>query len=408
MKHSPHLMAGILSVIILLAALIGFNSYAQLLEKRYVNALAPLGLPESRNGIALQDAALQQPDLLPLYGSSELTLLRTSFEANNFYAGYPTGFTVFEVANLGASSITMAQSLAMLAPDLRGKKVVISLSPANFALNMSPAPFYKGNYSRLHAYGMIFSPYLSMRVKKAAAHSMLLHPETLQDDPFLRFTLRQMASSRLGRLLYYLLWPLGEFQTGIMRLQDHAAVISFILTHHIDPHVFKSHRPMDWAAIQDRALAEQKQHSFNNPYGIEDSKWWIYSHVIKDPVHPGSRDKKFVWRVCNHPEWADFKILLEVLQESGAKPLVLSRPMNVRLWEALGVSEQAQNTYYSKLQEAVAPFHVQAVDFRGYGTNIYFSIDQGSHTSRAGWVYIDQVLNDFYHGQLRPVPLTGP
>jgi len=108
-----------------------------------------------------------------------------------------------------------------------------------------------------------------------------------------------------------------------------------------------------------------------------------------------------MWKVYNHPEWTDFKILMEVLRESGAQPLILSRPMNVRLWEALGVSQQAQNTYYTKFQEAVAPYHMQVMDFRQYGTDIYFSIDDGSHTSRAGWIYINQALNDFYHGQLR-------
>jgi len=280
MKQSLHLIAGITSLIILGLVLIGFNFYAQTLEQRHVNALAPLKLPAARNGTALQHAALQQADLLPLYGSSELTLLDTSFKANNFFATYPTDFMVFEVANLGASSITIAQSLATLGPDLRGKKIVISLSPADYTINMSPAPYYKENYSRLHVYGMIFSPYLSMNIKKSAARSMLLQPKTLQDDPFLKFTLSQIATSKQGRLLYYLLWPLGELQTEIMRLQDHAAVVSLILSRRIELHVPHTRKTLDWAGIHTQALAEQKQHSLNNPYGIEDSKWWVYSSGI--------------------------------------------------------------------------------------------------------------------------------
>ncbi len=405
MKQSPHLTAGITSLVVLALALIGFNFYAQTLEQRYVNALAPLSLPETINGIALQHAALQQADLLPLYGSSELTLLDTQYEANNFFAKYPTGFTVFKVANLGASSLTMAQDLATLGPDLRGKKIVVTLSPANFIINMNPAPFYKENYSRLHAYGMIFSPYLSLNIKSEAARSMLLHPDTLQDDPFLDFTLNQIATpSMRSQLLYDLLWPLGKLQTEILRLQDHAAVVSIILSRSIAPNIPHTPATLDWASIHARALAEQKQHTLNNPFGIEDSKWWYYSYLKTDPIHPGSRDKKFIYRVMNHPEWGDFKILMEVLQAYGAKPLILTTPMNVRVWEALGVSEQAQNTYYTKLQDVIAPYGAQVMDFRQYGTYIYFSIDHGSHASRAGWVYIDQALNDFYHGQLRRAP----
>ncbi len=76
--------------------------------------------------------------------------------------------------------------------------------------------------------------------------------------------------------------------------------------------------------------------------------------------------------------------------------------MNVHLWEALGVSEQAQNIYYGKLNKIVNRYHMPLVDYQQYGTDIYFSIDQSSHTSREGWVYVDQILDSFYHGQLQP------
>jgi hypothetical protein len=74
---------------ILIASLIGFNYYAQALEFRYVNALAPLNLTQMENGDALQRAALQKPDLLMMYGSSELTLLPTPYQAINFSQNIP-------------------------------------------------------------------------------------------------------------------------------------------------------------------------------------------------------------------------------------------------------------------------------------------------------------------------------
>jgi D-alanine transfer protein len=399
-KSTPHLTSAILAILLLGAALAKFQSYARSLEQRYANALAPLNLPLTYNGIAVQRAALHKPDLLPVYGSSELTLLDNSYEANNFFRTYPTGFAVFEVANLGASSLTLAQDLASLGPDLRGKKIVISISPADFTMGNSPAPFYKYNYSRLHAYAMIFSPQLSLDLKTAAARSMLLHPETLSNDPFMRFTLEQLAASRLGGVFYYLLWPLGELQTQIMSMQDHAAAVALIEEHDIQPHVPRIPQMINWAGIHAAALAKQEKHTSNNPFGVEDFKWWVYAHVLTHPIHPGSGDKKFVERVLTHPEWADFQILLRVLYELDARPLILSRPMNVRLWQALGVSEQAQNTYYEKLNSVTAPYHMQVVNLRQYGTDIYFSIDQGSHTSREGWVYIDQILDDFYHNRI--------
>jgi len=84
----------------------------------------------------------------------------------------------------------------------------------------------------------------------------------------------------------------------------------------------------------------------------------------------------------------------------GAEPLILSRPINGRFWEAVGVSEQAQDAYYTKLHAVVDPYHMTLVDYQQYANDIYFSIDNVSHTSRYGWIYVDQTLDEFFHGNL--------
>ena len=401
MRSTSHLYAGIISILILILILTGFSYYARSLEERYVNALAPLDLSQTINGIALQRAALHQSDLLPLYGSSEITMIDTSYDAEKFFAKYPAGFTVFQVANLGAASLTMAQDLAALGPDLRGKKIVISFSPGDFTMSKLPPEYYAGNFSLLHAYEMIFSPYLSITLKIDAAKRMLDFPNTLQSDSFLHFAIIQMTrQSKANRFLYYLSWPLGELQIATMRWQDHAEVIIYLWSHPTDPNVQRIPQTIDWSAAFLSALAEQKQHTLNNSFGIEDDRWWAYQNIVTKPVLAGSEDVKFINRVEQHPEWIDLDILLRVIQELDAQPLILGRPMNVHVWEAVGVSEQAQNIYYVKLNDIVNQYHMPLVDYRQYGIDIYFSMDQGAHTSRYGWVYVDQTLDEFFHGNL--------
>jgi len=402
MKRTPHLTAGIISVIILVAGMFGFNFYAESLESKYINALAPLDIQQARNGSALQRAAIQQPDLLPVYGSSEITMVDTNYQANIFFRDYPTGFAVIDVANLGMSSITMAQNLVALGPALKGRKVVISITPAPFTMGALSEQYYAGNYTRLHAYELIFSPYLSLDVKSAAAKRMLDFPSTLQADPFLKLTLSALNKpSLLTRAFYFIAWPFGELQTIVMNLQDHAAVLAYLNSHSLSPDVQHQPQTIDWNSTLAAASAEQKQHTLNNQYGVEDTKWKNYEPLLSKPIVPGSGDKRFIRDVQSAREWDDLKILLSVLQELDAQPLILSRPMNVHLWEALGVSEQAQNNFYTKLHEVTAPYDVQVIDYREYGTDIYFSIDQAAHTSRKGWVYVDQTLDDFYHDRLR-------
>ncbi len=74
--------------------------------------------------------------------------------------------------------------------------------------------------------------------------------------------------------------------------------------------------------------------------------------------------------------------------------------MNVPLWERIGVSEQAQNTYYEKLHSVVEPYGLPIIDLHQYGTIKYFSMDLASHASRKGWIYVDQTLDAIYHGRL--------
>ena len=405
MRTTSHLNAGIISILMIILGLIGLDLYARSLEGRYVNALAPLDLTQTINGIALQRAALYQSDLLPVYGSSEITTIDTPYEAEKFFATYPTGFTVFQVANLGAQSLTIAQDLAALGPDLDGKKIVISFSPANFTMGQLPQDYYAGNFSPLHAYEMIFSPYLSSALKTDAAKRMLDFPATLQNDSFLDFAIIQLTStSRANRMLYDLSWPLGELQIMTMRLQDHAEVISYLRSHPVNADVEKIPQLINWSAEFSSALTEQKQHTVNNnTLGIDESRWWShYQQLETQPARAGSGDKGFINRVQHHLEWTDLDILLRVLKELNAQPLILSRPMNIHVWEAVGISEQAQDTYYVKLNEIANRYHVPLIDYQQYGTDIYFSVDEAAHTSRYGWVYVDQTLDSFFHGRIEP------
>ena len=103
----------------------------------------------------------------------------------------------------------------------------------------------------------------------------------------------------------------------------------------------------------------------------------------------------------NHStEWTDFELALQILTELGAKPLILSRPIDGPIWDALGVSALARNAYYDKLQKTVALYGFSFVDFENHDNDKYFSVDPGSHCSPEGWIYVDQTLDQFFHGNL--------
>ncbi len=69
---STHLTPALITILLIAALLTGSTQYAEWLENRYVHALAPKVFNQKYLGSALQRAAFRQPDLLPMYGSSEL------------------------------------------------------------------------------------------------------------------------------------------------------------------------------------------------------------------------------------------------------------------------------------------------------------------------------------------------
>lgn len=402
-KALPHLLPALAAILILIGLLVGGGLYARTVELKYVDALAPNRLKQTDAGSALQEAAFRQPDLLPVYGSSEMYEEKDENSADQFFQTYPTGFTVFEVAASGMTSLEIAQNLAALGPEIKGKKVVISFTPSMFTSTAVSEKYYAGDFSRLHANEMVFNPSISFGLKQRIASRMLDYPDTFADDPILGFALQNLASrSPLNFLLYYLSIPVGRLQTQVIRLQDHWEVLNWIYSHPqtLLPIPRKTYS-IDWKAEMSRAQKLQTKLTYNNPFGIENNKWNRHPHLkLGNDIYPFIGDEQFVQELSNSKEWEDFELLLSVLKETGAQPLLLSRPLNGAMWNAFGVSLSARQVFYDRLQATVQPYGFPLVDFYDQDTNRLFSIDLYSHTSRLGWVYVDQTLDAFYHGKI--------
>jgi len=402
MKY-PHLASALLAILLTGTSLFSWSTYASSLEDRYIHVLVPTLPDQAIGGSALLRSAFRQPDLLPALGSSELLQVESSYRAIDFFASYPTGFNVFVVAKVGATPLVLAQDLAAIGPSLRGKKVVISLTPLVFYHPEVYPEDYAGNFSRLHADELAFSPYLSFDLKQIAARRMLDYPDTLSRDPLLRFSLEQLAKDGpLSRLLYYSVLPLGQAQTLILRLQDQREVVSLIGRQPgLDPVVTRSPANPDWESLATQAEKQQAPRTTSNPYGVEDSIWFdTHKAWVDQGKAPGSGDSDYLDHMLRTQEWTDLNIMLRTLKELGAQPLILSLPAKGPLMDALGVSSAARQQFYDSLEGTVAAYGFPLVDYRQFDGDQYFLIDLFSHVSQKGWVYVDQTLDAFYHGSL--------
>lgn len=388
----PHLAAASIAMGIAAMILLAGAFGGRLLEQRYIHQLAPTLVHQKNQGRALQKLAFAQPDLLPFYGSSELVEPAAN-KAMDFFRTYPTGFQVFAVAKVGATSLVMLEKLAAVGSDVRGKKVALSLSPSWFSRRNAVKAFYDGNFSLLQAGEFVYSRQLSFGLKRDAARRMLQYPKTLEKSVLLAFALRQLAAdSPLHRAVFYATVPLGVFQNEVLRMQDHFETLAYILKKwpHLHPAVQRWPRPVEWEDLMARAASHASWRTDENPR----------------PIGVEQGPETFVANEQSAVEWVDFELLLRELDELGARPLLLSIPIAGRYFDQFGVGRELRELYYQKLRARARAHHLPPIDFAEHDEDEGFVVGHHDHLSDTGWVYYDKALDDFFHDRLASQP--GP
>lgn len=387
--------------------ILGGLVYARYQEGRYISALTSRMFHQKTRGSAVQREALNHPELLPFYGSSELySSENTPYNARNLFASYPSGFTIFPVGDVSVNSLLTAEEVAAAGGDLRGRKIVISISPVFFSPTGLPHDQYAGNFSAIHAAELLFSTDISYGLKQGAAREMLRYPETLSKDALLDFAAHRLAGgSAIDEALYYAELPLGKLLTLVLRLQDHWEVLSYIAAH---PDLsastpLRSPATLDWTSIQARAEQAYRRHAVNNPYGFDNQHWL---DMIKEArATPGTSIGSAPIDASRSPEWTDLDILLRELHELGAQPLLISLPIAGAFNDEGGMSLTTRSAYYERVREVGNAYGIPVLTFAGHDEDRYFLMDPVSHPSEKGWSYIDQAIDDFYHGRLTfPTP----
>lgn len=395
-----HLLSASLAVVITVGAAGGLVQRAQEVERAHVHTPAARALPHKDQKTALQSEAFRQPDLLPIYGSSELQIANT-YRAVNFFHAYPTGFTIYPTGDLATSALIWAQAIASADQAVQGRKVVFSISPQMFFRPMIESKYYAGNFSQLHATSVTFHPRLSEDLKRGIAQRMLDYPETLQSNALLRDALERLASGALvDQALLMAIQPFGGFQNLTLRLQDHWEALQFLPNQgERSEHPSRQARPIDWRALRATAEREAMASADTNPFGFHREYWNEHQARVLSEASTLT-DERFLSTLEIAQEWQDLELLIQTVTELGGSPLLLSMPIHGAYYDHLGVSRQARQAYYDRIRQVALRHQVPLVDFAEHDGDRYFLRDPHSHPSEKGWVAMNQVLDAFYHDRL--------
>jgi D-alanine transfer protein len=376
-RRAPHLYSALIACALPILILCGGRLLAIYLEQKTIHVTAPKDFFIKNQGLAFERAAARAPDILLLYGSSEL-IDPIPNRASDFFSKEPTGFQVCPVGRPGTTSLIILQKLGALGRDLRGRKVAISLSPSWFLRPVRP-DFYAGSFSLPAANRMLFGHDLDWNLKAEIAKRMLLFPDTLEKDGLLELAATCLVAGRpLDRAVLIAIWPLGKLQNTLLDLQDHFEALTYILGRGKPfPHwlrMFSLHR------AQPKKLSHDTHRLVTN-----ESLAAIRT----------ANDAAFRTRVAAAIEWTDLELLFRTLKELRAHPLILSMPIDP--YAARGVSQSAHQVYYDKMRELAQRYHFPLIEFEDHDADPAFLIARREHPSPKGWMYYNRALDDFFH-----------
>ena len=383
----------------LLAVAGGFH-WAVDKQERLLHSAAPDFCDAKLHGVALIREALSRPDTLVLFGSSEL-IPNVPFKGVDFFAEAPTGFSVFPVGKAGTSALSVLQKLGSAGTELAGKKVVISLSPSFFLAEEVDSKYFEGNSSKLQLKELLWSEKFSDALKQDVARAMVKYPKVLEGEWILEVAMDAVAKGgHFNRILLSVLKPYAMLDLFVGRLQDHFEA-AFALNDPsyvpaANPFKVKRGRTLNW----DDLFRKAEQHS--KALAAKSAR-----RAPKVTRARGTWDKQFMASLRKAQEWRDFELVLRLMKEAGAKPLVLSMPLHADVLEAQGVSEVGREEYGTKLQQLVGKYGVPLVYFRDHESDPVFFVDQHDHIGSKGWWYYNKVIDDFYHDRLRPKQVTA-
>src|SRR5262249_60848960 len=110
---TSHLVSALIACAIVVGILCGSRLLAIQLERKTVHWIAPKDFFIKNQGLAFERAAARRPDILLLYGSSEL-IDPIPNRASDFFSNAPTGFQLCPVGKAGSATCIIFQKLGRL------------------------------------------------------------------------------------------------------------------------------------------------------------------------------------------------------------------------------------------------------------------------------------------------------
>jgi len=331
---------------------------------------------------------------LPIFASCELE----DNAPNLVFKNGKSGFFINKIGFGGNQSIIQFLHMASMGNTLKGKKVIILVSPFWFNKRGIVPIFFKLSFSELQFYTYMKNQKLTDDLKIKLCKRILSIPK----DSFNQFFITLYSYLYLNQkstffsIIFNISKPFYDLKLKILSLKDTfdaykkltlLKVSSPISEYSIEKEI------IDWNDFKDYCTTLDKKKSNSKLYCKESYyKWRIKKKTIKKwPIN----------MTQDSPEYNDFALLLELCKELEVKPLFISMPVHgfiydhVAQWYKIDSPTQRQN-YYSRIEKMIGLNNFPLLDLRHHEYTPWFSKTH-SQIGKTGWAYINEEIYKFYY-----------
>jgi D-alanine transfer protein len=393
--HSPdssalrHLRCFILALGVVALGLLGSSPFFASLERPFMRRLLALPFTEKDQGMLMQRNAFRFADVLPIYGSSELRNEMRK-RADQVFLTKPKGFQVCPVGAAGNTTLMMAQKIAAQGSVVRGHKVAFILSHTWFRRAQVPESQMAGNFSPLQAIRLLQNSDLSPALRERYIKRLLEFPQTLEGHPLLASYLQDLKmDSGWGYYEGKLLAPFIKLYGLRLAFEDHLDTLGAVVTYGI---IGRGTWHAKASRLNWRPMIRRKEREV-----AQEDRTSVSQAVV---IRGGPGDAQFIQTLATSREWEDYALLLDTLKELKAKPLIISVPMPGPSLNRKGVSREARDFYYRRIQATANERGFPAATFSHQDLAIDFLVGAGTHLDEKGWLYVNELLDEFFHDRV--------
>lgn len=385
------LFSFIVLVILTLNTIDNYYSF-KIKEVGYNNTIGTLyGNTIKEQGLMLKKLSLSQNDNYLIFGSSELGSMVKPFHPDYFFANKKTEFQVNIIGRGYSQSLIHSIDLAALSNELKGKKIVIIISPQWFTKEGLTQNTFNMNFSPLQFYTAMFNNNLNSLVKLDLCKRVysLGSGGTLQVRVF---SFLYSNNTLVSKSILTLLMPYYNLQNKILSIKDKIQTYKFIKQYGKQKQINLVATTIDWDKERSKAVIQGKQESNNNDFQMENG---YYNRYIKDNLKnlKGSLESG---SYLQSSEYGDLKLLMDICKTADIKPIFVSVPMNGKWYDYAEFSKEDRQKYYQKVNKLITSNGFQVADFSKNEYDEYFLKD-AMHLGWQGWIDVDEAIDEYYH-----------